>query len=87
MSHKAQKTLKQFFSHPVPMNLNWRDVKHMFEHLGAQTEVIHGGRMKIKLNEHEHTFHIPHHNTIENKDEVIAIKHFLEQANIEKPSH
>jgi len=82
MSHKPEKTLTQLFSHPIPMNLKWKDVVHMFESLGAEVEVVHGGREKVKLNGEEQTFHIPHGKTLDSKDEVVEIRHFLERAGV-----
>ncbi|MCA9291363.1 MAG: hypothetical protein KDA25_09555 [Phycisphaerales bacterium] len=79
MSHHAQ-TLAHLFAHPMSMNVKWRDVVGLFESLGAQTEVVHGGREKVRLNGVEHTFHIPHGKTIDARDEIMQIRHFLEQA-------
>lgn len=80
MSHNAQRTLSEIFSHPINMNIHWKDVVHLFESLGGEVEVVHGGREKVKLNDHEFTFHIPHGKTIGSRDEVMQIRHFLEQA-------
>lgn len=83
MSHKAEHTLKQLFGHPINMNIHWKDVTHMFESLGADVQVVHGGREKVKLNGQEHTFHIPHGKMIDSKDEVMAIRRFLESCGVE----
>lgn len=83
MSHqKHLATLKTFFSHPISMNVHWKDVVHLFESLGAEVEVVHGGREKVKLNGQEHTFHIPHSRVIESKDEMLQIKRFLERCHV-----
>lgn len=82
MSHKPEHTLEQLFAHPISMNIHWKDVLHLFESLGAQVEVVHGGREKVRLNGQEHTFHIPHGKSIESKEEVVQIKHFLERCGI-----
>jgi hypothetical protein len=34
----------------------------------------------VKLNGEEQTFHIPHGKTLDSKDEVMQIRHFLERA-------
>lgn len=78
MSRKPDQVLRQLFAHPIPMNIKWRDVTHLLESLGADLDVVHGGRQKVRLNGHEHTFHIPHGKMIDSKDEVVQIKHFLE---------
>ena len=82
MSHKHQRTLSQFFSHPIPMNIKWSDVVKMFASYGADVEVVHGGREKISINGEESTFHIPHGKVLDSKDEVVAIRHFLERAGL-----
>lgn len=82
MSRKPSQVLQQLFSHPIPMNLKWRDVVHLFESLGAEMEVVHGGREKVRLNGQEQTFHIPHGKMIDSRDEVVQIKHFLECAGV-----
>ena len=82
MSHKPEKTLKQLFAHPIAMNLKWKDVIHLFESLGAELEQTHGGREKIKLNGHEHTFSVPHTKTLDSKDQLMQIRHFLEECGV-----
>lgn len=81
MSHH-DKTLKALFAHPISANIHWRDVVHLFESLGAEVEVVHGGREKVRLNGQEHTFHIPHGKALDSKDEVMQIRHFLERCGV-----
>jgi len=85
MGHKDERTLEQLFKHPISMNIRWSDVVHLFRSLGAHMEVVHGGREKVKLNGVEHTFHIPHGKNINNKDEIVEIRHFLERAGVRPP--
>ncbi|VAX39345.1 hypothetical protein MNBD_PLANCTO03-132 [hydrothermal vent metagenome] len=87
MSRKTDLVLRQIFSHPIPMNIKWRDIIHLFKSLGAELEVVHGGREKIRLNGQEHTFHIPHGSVLDSKDEIVQIKHFLESAGITHHGH
>lgn len=87
MSHKPEKTLQQLFAHPIAMNVKWKDVVHLFESLGAEVEATHAGREKVKLNGHEHTFHVPHTKTLDSKDEVMQIRHFLEACGVSPKSH
>ncbi len=82
MSGKPDQVLRQLFGHPIPMNLKWRDVVRLLESLGAQLEIVHGGREKVSLNGREHTFHIPHGKMIDSKDEIVQLKHFLESAGV-----
>jgi len=80
MSNRHQRTLEALFAHPIAMNIKWADVEHMITSLGGTVEPAHGGREKVKLNGQERTFHIPHSRTLDSKDEVVQLRHFLESA-------
>lgn len=80
---KLQVTLQHLFAHPLHMNTKWKDVVHLFEALGAEVEVVQGGREKVRLNGQEATFHIPHSRILDSKDEVVQIRHFLERCGID----
>ncbi len=80
MSHKDERILEQLFHHPMNMNLKWMQVVHLFKSLGATVEIVHGGREKVALNGQEETFHIPHGKALGSKDQIVAIRHFLERA-------
>lgn len=82
MSHTPERTLAEVFAHPINMNIHWKDVVRLIESLGGEAEVVHGGREKVRLNGHEFTFHIPHGKTINTRDEVMQIRHFLEQSGV-----
>jgi hypothetical protein len=77
-----ERTLDQLFAHPIPMNIRWGDVEKLFLALGGTIEPAHGGREKVKLNGKEMTFHVPHGKSIDSKDEVVQIRHFLESCGI-----
>ncbi len=85
MTSRHDRTLEQLLQHPMVMNIKWRDVVHMFEAMGATTEVVHGGRQKVSLNGQEHSFHIPHGKTLNSRDELMEIRHFLERAGMTSP--
>ena len=80
--HHHEAILAQFFAHPTPTNIHWRDVVRMFEALGAEVDETKHGHLKVKLNGQERSFQIPHHHSLENKDEVVAIRHFLTAAGL-----
>ncbi|MHC5113850.1 MAG: type II toxin-antitoxin system HicA family toxin [Planctomycetota bacterium] len=82
MSNRHNRTLEKLFRHPAPMNIKWVDIVHMFEWLGADVEVVHGGREKVRLNGEEQSFHIPHGKTLDSRGEVVQIRHFLERAGV-----
>ncbi|MBL9120975.1 MAG: hypothetical protein JNL80_13780 [Phycisphaerae bacterium] len=81
MSNKHLTTVSKIFAHPIDMNIAWRDVIHMFEALGGELDHTRHGQLKVKLNGREKSFGIPHHeHTIKSRDEIVAIRHFLEAA-------
>ncbi|NNF42399.1 MAG: type II toxin-antitoxin system HicA family toxin [Phycisphaerales bacterium] len=82
MSHRNQRTLEHLFQHPIAVNIKWSDIVRMFESFGADVEELHGVRERVKLNGVEETFRIPHGKTLNLKDEVMQIRHFLERAGV-----
>lgn len=79
MSSKHQRTLDQVFAHPLCMNMKWSDIVKMLQSLGASVEVVRGGRERVNLNGVEETFHIPHGKTLDSRDELVQLRHFLER--------
>lgn len=83
MQHKHAETLSKIFLHPIDMNIDWNKVEHLLENVGAELSETNHGALKVKLNGQEHSFHRGHHaKQIESKDEVIALRHFLESAGV-----
>ncbi len=81
MNHHHRTTLHALFAHPVSSNIDPKAVKAALEALGA--EIAHGGHghLQIKLNGHSHGFHDTLHSL--SKDEVGAIRKFLEEAGVD----
>ncbi len=84
MNHKHRSTLQGLFAHPVSSNIDPRLAYATIEALGG--EVVHGGHghIKITLNGHTHGFHDVQHAL--SKEDVIALRKFLESAGID-PAH
>jgi hypothetical protein len=80
MNHRHRKVLHAIFAHPMSANIDPRHVAAVFEDLGA--EVAHGGhgQVKVTLNGHAHAFHDTRHSL--SKEEVGAVRKFLEQAGV-----
>jgi len=87
MSHNPQTTVRQIFSHPIPMNIKWNEVVHMFQSLGGTVEPTHAGRETVRLNGKQITLHVPHGKAIDSRDEVVKIRHFLESAGVKPEAH
>ena len=81
LSRRHARTLEQVFQHPMPANLRWNDVMHLFDALGAETEE-HDGRVKVRLRGHSHTFRRPHHKNVADRDELVQLRHFLEVSGV-----
>jgi hypothetical protein len=81
MNHKQRHTLHALFAHPVSANIDPRLAFSIVETLGG--EVTHGGHGQIvlRLNGHTHGFHGSRHAL--SKDEVVALRKFLEAAGID----
>ena len=81
MNHKHRATLHALYAHPVSSNIDPKLVKTVVEEIGA--EITHGGhgQLMVKLNGHTHGFHDMHHSL--SKEEVSAIRRFLESAGID----
>ncbi len=81
MNHKQRSTLHSLFAHPVSSNIDPRLTHSLLEALGG--EITHGGHghVVVKLNGHTHGFHDTRHAL--SKEEVMALRKFLETAGID----
>jgi hypothetical protein len=81
MNHKQRAILHAIFAHPVSGNLDPRLVHAMLEALGGELTQGGHGHIVVRLNGHTHGFHDPRHALA--KDEVVALRKFLETAGID----
>lgn len=81
MNHKHRKILHSIFAHPIAANLSMREVQNIFKDLGADIEERHNSRIAVTLNGHTVLFHHAAHNLP--KQEVIQIRRFLEDSEID----
>jgi hypothetical protein len=81
MNHRHRKVLHAIFDHPVSANIDPKAVEAVFEELGAEVTHNVSGRLAVKLNSQAHAFHNTQHSL--SKDEVVAIRHFLTQADVD----
>jgi hypothetical protein len=81
MNHRHRKVLHAIFDHPVSANIDPKAVEAVFEELGAEVTHNGSGRLAVKLNSQAHAFHNTQHSL--SKDEVVAIRHFLTQADVD----
>ena len=85
MNHKHRKVLHALFSHPVSANINFREVVHVLEDLGAEIEHKSGNRIGVKLAGHSAAFVHSHHDL--SKDEVANVRHFLSSCGIDPATY
>ncbi|WP_323761031.1 hypothetical protein [Maricaulis sp.] len=81
MNHKHRKILHSLFAHPEPANLAPADVEHVLSDLGAELHERSGAKFSATLNGHTASFHHAQHSLP--KDEVRAVRKFLETAGID----
>lgn len=80
MNHKHRKVLQAIFAHPASGNLDFKDVAHMLESLGADVSNKSGNRVGITLKGHTVAVTHAHHELP--RDEVTQIKKFLSTCGI-----
>lgn len=81
MNHRHRKVLHAIFAHPVSANLDFKEVMHVFEELGAEVDNKSGNRVGVKLNGHAVAFSHAHHSLP--KEEVAQVRKFLEACGVD----
>jgi hypothetical protein len=76
---RHRKTYEAIFRHPAAHNLEWHDVRSL---LNALADVVeeHNGNLGVTRNGHTLTLHAPKHKDLASVEELLAIRHFLEQS-------
>ena len=80
MNHRHRKTLHALFAHPLSSNVDFKEVIHVLEELGAEIDNKSGNRVGVKLNGHSAAF--THANHSLPKEEVVQIRTFLVQCGV-----
>jgi len=73
------RTYNTIFQHPVSHNLEWRHVRTLLATLGEITEEPNGNS-KVARNGHVLVLHPPRTKDVAETDELMALRHFLEQS-------
>lgn len=76
MHNKDIKTLEKLFSHPLSMNIEWDEIKHLLENLGAEIDMTQHNHIKVKLGDQEKTF-TSFHKMLGDKYEIKELQHML----------
>ncbi len=86
LSRTHQKVYDRLFQHPLPHNLEWRELSSMLGALpSATTAEEKNGKLKVTRNGHTIVLHRPHGNDLADAEEVMQIRHFLEQSSEPAP--
>ena len=73
-----QSTYDAVFQHPIARNLQWRDVRAMLASM-AEMKEEQNGNLKFSKNGHHLTVHPPRRKDFSDIQELMQIRHFLEQ--------
>jgi hypothetical protein len=78
------RTYQTIFQHPVSHNLDWRNVRALFEHLAEIVEQPNGN-LKVTRNGQILVLHPPRTKDVAETDEIMALRHFLERSETMSP--
>jgi hypothetical protein len=85
LSGSHQKTYDRVFEHPMPHNLQWRDVASMLGAItGAQAAEEGNGNLKVTRNGQTLLLHRPRGKDLADKKELMQVRHFLERSEAPK---
>lgn len=85
MNHRHRKVLHALFAHPISANIDFKEVIHVLEELGAEIEMKSGNRVGVTLNGHVAAFSHAQHSL--SREEVIHIRKFLEARGIDPAAY
>lgn len=85
MNHRHRKVLAQIFAHPISANIDFKEVVHVLEELGAEVDNKSGNRIGVKLNGHSAAFvHVQHSLP---KEEAAQIRKFLTTCGVDPATY
>src|SRR5450432_2757528 len=81
LSVTQQKIYERLLQHPMPNNIQWREVWNMLTALGgAETKEDDNGTLKVSRNGQTLVLHRPRGKDLSDKKDLMHIRHFLERA-------
>jgi hypothetical protein len=81
LSGTHEKVYQKLFQHPIPHNLEWREVWSMLSAMkDAETSDEANGNLKVTRNGMTLTLHRPRGKDLADKQELMQIRHFLERS-------
>jgi hypothetical protein len=79
MNASTKRIYDQVFQHPMTHNLEWRDVRSLFETLG-EVEAEHNGNQKVTIKGQSLMFHSPSNSDTLTSDQVSQVRHLLRRS-------
>ena len=81
-----QKVYERIFQHPMPHNLQWRELCAMFEAM-ADTQAVenHNGNFEVTRNGQTLVLHRPRGKDLADMEELKQVRHFLERSGTTEP--
>ncbi len=79
LNGRHQHTYDAIFRHPAAHNLGWHDVRSLLAALADVTDG-HNGSFKVARNGQLVILHSPKHKDVASVEDLLAIRHFLEQS-------
>jgi hypothetical protein len=73
------RTREKIFRHPAAHNLDWREVRSLFERLGRVDEEPNGN-LRVIINGQTEIYPAPRTKEVKEMDELMKLRHFLERA-------
>jgi len=87
LSGPHQKTYQHIFQHPIPQNLQWREVWSMLSAMHNAVAVEDdNGNLKVKRNGQTLVLHRPRGKDLADKRELMQVRHFLERSGVPMPA-
>src|SRR5277367_361253 len=81
LSGTHKKTYQHLFQHPMPHNLQWRDVWSMLSAMADANSVEdNGGNLKVTRNGQTLMLRHPRDKDFADKKELMRVRHFLERS-------
>jgi hypothetical protein len=83
LSGAHEKTYQHIFQHPIPNNLQWRDVWSMLNSMKDATATEdEKGNLKVTRNGQMLVLHRPRGKDLADKKELMQVRHFLERSGV-----
>jgi hypothetical protein len=87
LSGKHQKVYQHLFQHPIPHNLEWREVWAMLSAIpGIEAVEEENGNLRVSRNGQVQVLHRPRHKDLADEQEVMQIRHFLDRSAAAAPA-